>query len=126
MAFEESKLDRARMDRIIEQQERIAELEKRLAEAIKATEDQIQFGFNAEHKMFKKVQEAEKREAGLRAALEGARKVVAEQAEMESLWCHCDSIVEAHFQQELRRLHEAVEGKSQVECAVDALEVKDG
>lgn len=35
--------------------------------------------------------------------------VVNEQAEDEALWCLTDNIVEAYYQQELRRLHAAVE-----------------
>ena len=38
-----------------------------------------------------------------------ALAVVLEQAKDEALWCKTDSIVEAYFQQELRRLHQAVE-----------------
>ncbi len=39
-----------------------------------------------------------------------ARLVVEEQAKDEALWCFADSIVEAYVQQELRRLHTAIEG----------------
>lgn len=38
-----------------------------------------------------------------------ARQLVDEQAEDEALWCMADSIVEAYVQQELRRLHAAIE-----------------
>ena len=53
--------------------------------------------------------------------LQAAQAIVNEQAEDEGLWCVARSIVEAHLQQELRRLHEAVEGKSRVDCALEAL-----
>ena len=36
--------------------------------------------------------------------------LVLEQAEDEALWAQAESIVEAYTQQELRRLHSAVEG----------------
>lgn len=42
--------------------------------------------------------------------LDTARQVAAEQADEESLWCIADNIVEAHLQQELRRLTAAIEG----------------
>lgn len=45
----------------------------------------------------------------LAAQLEPIRSVVNQQAEDEALWCIADNIVEAHFQQELRRLHAAIE-----------------
>jgi hypothetical protein len=38
-----------------------------------------------------------------------AQKLVDEQAEDNTLWCETDSIVEAYLQQELRKLHQAVE-----------------
>lgn len=47
--------------------------------------------------------------------------VVAEQAADDGLWFQTDSIVEAYFQQELRRLHEIIEGKTSAKCAVEAL-----
>lgn len=37
------------------------------------------------------------------------KKIVAAQANDEGLWFMAESIVEAYFQQELRRLHEAIE-----------------
>jgi heme-degrading monooxygenase HmoA len=42
--------------------------------------------------------------------LDTARAVAAEQAEEDALWCIAESIEEAFFQQELRRLAAAVEG----------------
>lgn len=44
------------------------------------------------------------------AQLKAAQAIAAEQAEDEALWCIPTSIVEAHFQQELRRLTVAVAG----------------
>ena len=41
--------------------------------------------------------------------LDALRCLVNAQAEDEALWCVADSIVEAYLQQELRRLHAAVE-----------------
>lgn len=41
--------------------------------------------------------------------LVAARKVAAEQASEEGLWCIADNIVEAYLQQELRRLTAAIE-----------------
>lgn len=46
------------------------------------------------------------------AQLKAAQAIAAEQAEDEALWCIATSIVEAHFQQELRRLTAAVEDDS--------------
>lgn len=40
------------------------------------------------------------------------RKVVNEQAEDEGLWCVAETAVEAYLQQELRRLHAAIEDGS--------------
>ena len=57
--------------------------------------------------------------------LTNAMRIVAEQAGDEGLWGRnldgTTSIVEAYLQQELRRLHEAIEGKAQEECAAEAL-----
>jgi hypothetical protein len=50
-----------------------------------------------------------------------ARRIAAEQAEDERLWCIPQTAMEAHLQQELRRLTEAVEGKSAHQCAMDAI-----
>jgi hypothetical protein len=58
------------------------------------------------------------------------QKLVDEQAEDEGLWCEAANIVEAYLQQELRRLHAAIENrpavsgqgpKSRDERAADAL-----
>ena len=48
--------------------------------------------------------------------------VVAEQAADDGLWFQADSIIEAYFQQELRKLHEIIEGKTSEECALAALD----
>jgi hypothetical protein len=37
------------------------------------------------------------------------KKIVDEQAEDEGLWCDAENVVEAYLQQELRKLHAAVE-----------------
>lgn len=52
---------------------------------------------------------------------ERARAVVQEQADDWGLWCVPESVMEDLLQKALRRLHEAVEGKSATECAIDAL-----
>ena len=39
------------------------------------------------------------------------QKLVDEQAEDEGLWCEAANIVEAYLQQELRRLHAAIENR---------------
>lgn len=48
------------------------------------------------------------------AQLKAAKAIAAEQAEDEALWCIAVSIVEGHFQQELRRLTAAVEGDAAI------------
>lgn len=45
----------------------------------------------------------------LREAIGDVTKLVNAQAEDEGLWFIADSIVEAYFQQELRKLHAAIE-----------------
>jgi hypothetical protein len=47
--------------------------------------------------------------------------VVNEQAEDGGLWFVAQTITEDYLQRALRRLHAAVEGKSQERCARDAL-----
>lgn len=37
------------------------------------------------------------------------KKMVSEQAEDEGLWCDAENVVEAYLQQELRKLHAAIE-----------------
>lgn len=53
--------------------------------------------------------------------LRAAEKLVSEQAEDEALWAvpvyGKQSIVEAYYQQELRRLHAVIENKSPEACA---------
>ena len=49
--------------------------------------------------------------------------VVEEQAKDEALWCYCDRISEAYIQQELRRLHEIIEGKPKEKAALKAMGV---
>lgn len=50
-----------------------------------------------------------------------ALAVVNQQAEDAGLWFKPETAAEAYLQQELRKLHEAVEGKSATDCAIDAL-----
>jgi len=49
-------------------------------------------------------------------------KVVNEQIEDEGLWFHARTASEAYLQQELRRLHETVEGKTRKQCAMEAIQ----
>jgi len=49
--------------------------------------------------------------------MEDPKQVVKEQAEDEGLWFQPVYITEAALQKALRRLHEAVEGKTSAECA---------
>ena len=51
-----------------------------------------------------------------------ALAVVNEQANDEALWFQPVYITEDILQQALRRLHEAIEGKSAEECAMDVLD----
>ena len=55
--------------------------------------------------------------------IESARAVVYEQALDDRLWCRPGTIVEATLQNELRRLHEIIEGKSKETCALEAMGV---
>jgi hypothetical protein len=57
-------------------------------------------------------------EAGMN---ESPKTVVNEQAEDDGLWFVPQTITEDYLQRALRRLHEAVEGKSQEQCAMEAL-----
>lgn len=47
--------------------------------------------------------------------------LVAQQAEDDGLWFRAETAAEAYVQQALRKLHEAIEGKSQTECAIEAI-----
>ena len=66
-------------------------------------------------------------DAGLRELVEEnrrlreAQKVVNDQANDESLWFDAEYITEAMLQKELRRLHEVIEGVSQLDAARAAL-----
>jgi hypothetical protein len=51
-------------------------------------------------------------------------QIVNEQAEDEGLWFMPQYASEAYLQAALRRLHEAVEGKSKENCALEALDVR--
>lgn len=64
---------------------------------------------------------AESELAALRAELAKIRALVAEQAEDAGLWFNPHTAPEAYQQQELRRLHALIEGRSQEECARDAI-----
>lgn len=49
--------------------------------------------------------------------IERLRAIAAEQAEDEGLWFVAQNAAEGYLQAQLRRLHEAIEGKSAEECA---------
>ena len=61
----------------------------------------------------------------LQERLDAIQKLVDEQAEDLGLWstpfARTHTIAEAHLQQELRRLHEVIEVRSQEQCAREAL-----
>lgn len=50
-----------------------------------------------------------------------AQLIAAQQAEDEGLWCIPKTAMEGHLQKELRRLTEAVEGKTSAECLRELL-----
>ena len=50
-----------------------------------------------------------------------ARQLVLQQAKDNGLWFVAQTAPEAYLQHELRRLHETIEGKSSIECALTAL-----
>ena len=68
----------------------------------------------------------------LRDLLDARQKIVAamaivnEQSEREDLWFKAEYITEDLLQRELRRLHAAIEGVSQEECALRALGAAEG
>lgn len=49
------------------------------------------------------------------------KKLVAEQAEDDGLWFRAETAAEAYLQQELRKLHETIEGKPAAQCALEAI-----
>jgi hypothetical protein len=49
------------------------------------------------------------------------KAVVDEQAKDDGLWFIAETCAEAYLQQELRRLHAAIEGKTPEQCAVETL-----
>lgn len=55
--------------------------------------------------------------------METPESVVEDQAEDDGLWFVARTAPEAYLQQELRRLHAAVEGKSKETAALEALGV---
>lgn len=76
-------------------------------EALRASTASVQADQRAENDRLRgEVEELRKDAERLRAA----SNVVNEQAENDGLWFIPDSVVEAFFQQELRRLHAAIEG----------------
>ncbi len=77
---------------------RIAELEKRLAESSKLKQGY----YNEAAKGWEKFRELEKHEAKLRV-------LVNKQAENDGLWFQAQTAPEAYLQQELRKLHKALE-----------------
>ena len=58
---------------------------------------------------------------GKRDALKEARKVVESQALDDGLWFAAKFFTEDYLQKALRRLHEAVEGRSPEECVAEIL-----
>jgi len=70
--------------------------------------------------------------AALHDLLDARQKIVAamaivnEQSEREDLWFKAEYITEDLLQRELRRLHAAIEGVSQEECALRALGAAEG
>ena len=59
--------------------------------------------------------------ARAQSRLNAIQALVDEQACDESLWCIPVYLSEKVLQDALRRLHEAIEGKSRTQCAIDAL-----
>lgn len=53
--------------------------------------------------------------------LQDARQLIGEQADDDGLWFRAATAPEAMLQNALRRLHEAIEGKTSEECAMEAL-----
>lgn len=49
------------------------------------------------------------------------KAVIEEQANDEGLWFIAETITEAYLQRALRRLHAAIENKSETECAHEVL-----
>jgi hypothetical protein len=49
------------------------------------------------------------------------QEVVDEQAEDEGLWFIPETITEDILQRALRRLHEAIEGRTSAQCAAEAI-----
>lgn len=62
-------------------------------------------------------QKPEPKSATGKECLQVARQIVAEQAEDEGLWFVAQYVTEAHLQQELRRLHAAIENERQEQKA---------
>lgn len=60
-------------------------------------------------------------EMELRKRLSEVMAIVDEQAEDCGLWFYAETAPEAYLQQALRRLHVAIEEKSQEQCAVEAI-----
>lgn len=59
--------------------------------------------------------------AKLESQLADIRKFVNEQADEKGLWFVPQTVTEDYLQRALRSLHEVVEGKTSVECAIAAL-----
>lgn len=93
-----------------------------LLDALDAAEDQIR-QWEVNYKVIlESGREADKRVAELEGKLGAAQEIAAQQAEDDALWAQCVYMSEAYMQQELRRLTEAVEGKTSVECAKTVLD----
>lgn len=59
--------------------------------------------------------------AELKKRFDTALALISEQAENQGIWFVAQTAPEAYLQQELRRLHEVIEGKSQEQCGREAL-----
>lgn len=97
------KFDRERLTRALAEVRRLREENKMktvsMAELLKWTEEQ-------DAKIDEQAQETEQ-----------LRGLVSAQATDEGLWFQAKTAPEAYLQQELRALHEAIEGTTAVECA---------
>ena len=68
-----------------------------------------------------RISELKARAENAEARLLKARLLVAKQADDEGLWFQAATAPEAYLQQELRRLHAAIENKEPNECALNVL-----
>ena len=100
----------------VDAQKRIAELEQDLR-VVNATNDRLRISWREDTETERKRAEAAERECVIRrnreleleAALKAAQEVVDEQSEDEGLWFDAKTAPEAYLQQEMRRLHAAID-----------------